>query len=339
MPTIKEIAQATGVSPTTVSNVIHGRISKVSPKTLEKVQRALKEGNYVSNMGGRLLANHGSRIIGVIMQNARARELHKIQDPWFSEIIGALEQKIREAGYFMLLYTSENYEESLRLASMWRVEGIIAIGNHPDEVALFQAGTAVPIVFIDSYADKTVDVLNVGLQDFQGAYDMTSYLIQLGHRDMLFLGANSQWVGVDKERSEGFRAARTDAGLETTEKNFLHVSDKTEIRHDRLRKFVETSKKLPTALVCSSDYYAVDTMNLFFELGFSVPQDISITGFDNNILSAQSRPKLTTVNQEVAEKAHRSVQLLMSTIQGEEISEKRVVLPTQLIFRESVQKV
>ena len=119
--TVKELAALTGVSPTTVSNVIHGRYHKMRPEILERVQKALADNNYVANMAGRLLGNYGSRLIGVIMMYSHRDELNVAQDPFHGEIIGSLEYRIRDAGYFMMLYTSKNVEESLRIAVSWKV--------------------------------------------------------------------------------------------------------------------------------------------------------------------------------------------------------------------------
>ncbi len=151
MITIKDMAEKAGVSPTTVSNVLHGRTEKMSPDTLKKVQQVIEASNYVSNMGARLLANYGSRLIGVIVTYDRTRDQSAIQDPFYSEIIGALEQEIRTNNYFMLLYTSANVDESLRMASAWNVEGLVVLGCPPQDCPKFKERTTTPIVFIDSY--------------------------------------------------------------------------------------------------------------------------------------------------------------------------------------------
>ena len=129
MVTIKDMAEMAGVAPTTVSNVLHGRTKKMSKETLARVQKVIDECQYVTNMGARLLANYGSRIIGVIISYGRREEQNAIQDPFFSEVIGALEKEIRLNGYFMMLYTSGNVEESLKIASSWNIEGLVVLGD------------------------------------------------------------------------------------------------------------------------------------------------------------------------------------------------------------------
>lgn len=96
MVTIKEIADKVNLSPTTVSNVIHGRKGKVSPDNYKKISRALEESKYVSNMGGRLLGRHGSKIIAVILNYERRSEMNVVSDPFYNQIIGFLEEEIRK---------------------------------------------------------------------------------------------------------------------------------------------------------------------------------------------------------------------------------------------------
>ena len=96
MITIKDMADIAGVSPTTVANVLHGRTKKMSKETLSKVQEVIDHSNYVSNMGARVLANYGSRIIGVIMNYNRRTENNVFSDPFYGMIVGSLEKEIRE---------------------------------------------------------------------------------------------------------------------------------------------------------------------------------------------------------------------------------------------------
>ena len=126
MITIKDMAEIAGVSPTTVANVLHGRTKKMSKETLKKVQDVIDRSNYVSNMGARVLANYGSRIIGVIMNYDRRAENNALSDPFYGTIVGALEKEIREHGYYMMLYMAGSIEETVRLRGIsrgwWRLD-------------------------------------------------------------------------------------------------------------------------------------------------------------------------------------------------------------------------
>lgn len=337
MITIKDMAEIAGVSPTTVSNVLHGRTKKMSPDTLKKVQQVIEESKYVSNMGARLLANYGSRLIGVIVTYDRNRDQSAVQDPFYSEIIGALEQEIRKNEYFMLLYTSANVDESVRMASAWNVEGLIVMGCPPEDCPKFRERTNVPVVFIDSYfKDNKYEYYNVGLDDFGGGYEMTKHLIRRGHRRIAFLADSEQPVGVDYERLRGYKQALVEAGIAFRERDYIPLHFKKVIRHTQLTEFAQERLRDYTALFFASDFYASDAINTFFSVGLRIPEDVSVAGFDDNIFAWHCRPALTTVQQKVADKAYHAVKLMLQIIKGEENHGKNIHLPVKLIVRQSV---
>ncbi|ATF70692.1 LacI family DNA-binding transcriptional regulator [Enterococcus sp. FDAARGOS_375] len=319
MVTIKDLAKVAGVSPTTVSNVLHGRVNKVSEETLEKVQSAIDEMNYVSNMGGRLLARRGSKIIGVIMTYARREENNATEFPFYSEIIGALEDTIRESGYYMMLYTSASIDESMKLAQAWDIEGLIVLGNTPDEAKLFYESSSVPVVFIDTYGSE---IPNVGIDDKHSMKGLVEYLIDLGHKKIAFLSDSEVLIGVDEARFAGYCEAMLGNGLEAGEKSLFHLSFRDSIRRAMLKELYVNKFYGYTALCFSSDYYAVDAISFLSELGARIPEDISITGFDNNVLAKFSNPRLTTVNQNVSEKGTVAVTELVKMIKK---GEKEIV--------------
>lgn len=214
MITIKDMADLAGVSPTTVTNVLHGRTKKMSKETLQKVQAVIDSSDYVSNMGARLLANYGSKIIGVILNYDRRGESNIISDPFYGTVVGSLEKEIREHGYYMMLYTAGNIEETVRLAKSWNIEGLIALGCKPSDARKMKEQMDLPVVFIDSYfEDKDYEYHNVGLKDFEGGYLMTNYLINKGHRKIAFLADEDEVVGVDKARLDGYKTALKEHGI------------------------------------------------------------------------------------------------------------------------------
>lgn len=339
MITIKDIAALSGVSPTTVSNVIHGRTQKMSAETLETVRKTIKEQNYVSNMAGRLLANYGSRIIGVIMTYERRNEINAVQNPFYSEIIGALEKEIRSNGYYMMLYTSGDAEESIQMALSWNVEGLIILGCPPCDCKKLKQGLNKPIVFIDTYFDSDKDDYdNVGLQDYEGGYLMTDYLIKMGHRKIAFLADMEHPVGVDYERLRGYRDALKNAGIQSMPDDYITLPFRLEERNKKMREFCHERIHNFSAMFFASDFYAIDAVNVFFSEGISVPEMISVVGFDDNIFAVESRPKLTTVRQNISDKAYFAVKKIMDIILGGNCGEKNIRLPVKLIIRDSVLK-
>lgn len=329
-----------GVAPTTVSNVLHGRTKKMSKETLARVQQVIDECQYVTNMGARLLANYGSRIIGVIMTYGRREEQNAIQDPFFAEVIGALEKEIRLNGYFMMLYTSGNVEESLKIASSWNIEGLVVLGCQPEDCSKFKQSSKIPVIFIDSYFSGDEQAFeNVGLQDYEGGRLIANYLIEQGHKRIAFLADALIPVGVDRQRLEGCKSALREAGQVWTENDYIALSYQEDERHGFLKAFCGNGIQNYTALVFSSDFYAIDAINVFYREGMHVPEDISVVGFDDNVFAKQSRPQLTTVHQDPSSKAGLAIHMLLQMLKGEMITERNIRLPVSVTVRESVKRI
>jgi LacI family transcriptional regulator len=270
---------------------------------------------------------------------ARRDELNVAQDPFYGEIIGALEHEIRTGGYFMMLYTSADVDESLRMAASWNVEGLIVLGSLADDCARFMQSADIPLVFIDSYfhADG-LPYVNVGLEDRRGGYLMTSHLIEQGHRRIAFLADGDPPMGVDYERLCGYQEALAEHGLPFHKSDYIPISHKYAQRHTFLTGFVKQGDiQKYTALFFASDFYAVDAMNVFHDMGLRVPADISVCGFDGNIFSAQCRPLLTTVQQQVSQKAVHAAAQLFHLIAREPTQSVR--LDVSLIPGNSVQHI
>ncbi|WP_341878245.1 LacI family DNA-binding transcriptional regulator [Defluviitalea saccharophila] len=339
MVTIKELAERAGVSPTTVSNVLHGRTNKVSPETLQRVEQVIKEANYVSNMGARLLANNGSKIIGVLINYGRSDINSPVQDPFFSELIGALEGEIRTQGYYMMLYMAKNVEENLKMALAWNVEGLIAVGFDKDSCAKMKQNTQKPIVFIDCYFhDDDLLYTNVGLQDKEGAYEMTKYLLDNGHRKIAFLADDRHPVGVDAERLEGYKLALEEKGIQFQKEDFIFIGRDKEERTKVLDGIIKNVIGAYSALFFASDFYAANAIYYFNDHNIKVPEDISVVGFDDNVYATLSRPMLTTMHQDVTQKATIAIQYVLDLIAGRKIEVHDIKLSTRLVIRGSVKK-
>jgi LacI family transcriptional regulator len=339
MVTIKDIAKIANVSPSTVANVLHGRTAKMSKATYEKVRILLAENNYTVNMGSRLLRSCASRIIGIVMMWARRDEQNITQDPFFAEMIGALEQSIRENGYYMMLYTAASVEESLKLAASWNIEGFIVLGCLEHDCGKFLKGADRPMVFVDAYFHgNDGHYANIGFQDYIGAFMMTEYLIAQGHKKIAFLADGAPPMGADFERLNGYRAALEKNALRPEERDYIPISHRREERHATLRLFLKKQLGVYSAMFFSSDFYAVDAMNLLSDEGVTVPDGLSVCGFDDNVFSVQCRPKLTTVHQDVSKKARLAVDLLLRLIKGERVDAREIQLEAALVIRASVGK-
>lgn len=331
------MAEMLGISTTTVSNVIHGKTSEVSQKTVERVEKLLEEYEYVPNISARSLAQNCSNIIGVALKCRKDKYRNLIMDPFFGELLGAIEAEIRAKGYFMMLYISNDISEIIRNVLTWNGDGLILVGMLHDDFIRIRSRYKKPTVLIDSYAPREImDYLNIGLDDEQGAYEITRYLLKMGHRKIAFLADNME--GVDYIRFQGHQRALLEYGMEMREENLLIFHPGMVERESSLQELYCRAKDY-TAFMCCSDYYAVILMNYFMDRGIRIPEDISMTGFDNNLMSRIVRPALTTVAQDVTKKGKLAVDYMLKMIQGEELPGSDVKLPVELVIRDSVRAV
>ena len=335
MITIKEIARRLNMSTTTVSNVIHGKEGEVSEEKRKIVQDFLDQVDYVPNINARNLAQNESKIIGVALKARADKYENLIMDPFVSELIGGIEETIRNAGYFMMLYISRDTEKIMRHVSTWNVDGLILFGMLDDDGIRVSTRYKKPIVCIDTYSIEGLKhFTNVGLDDENGTYEMVKYIISCGHKKIAFMSDNTK--GVDLARLTGYKKALSEAGIEFREEDFLKIRPKSEEIDESLEEICRRALDY-TAIMCVSDLYAVTLMSALQDRGIRVPEGISIAGFDDNMMGSLYRPALTTVHQDVKTKGVVAAQTLLKQIKGEE-TDHQITLPTRLVIRDTVTK-
>ncbi|MDC7294317.1 MULTISPECIES: LacI family DNA-binding transcriptional regulator [unclassified Butyrivibrio] len=334
MITIKEIAKQLNMSTTTVSNVIHGKTGEVSPETQKKVQDFLDKVDYVPNISARNLAQNQSKIIGLALKARADKYENLIMDPFVSELIGGVEETIRNAGYFMMLYISSDTTEIMRHVSTWNVDGLILFGMLDDDGIRVSEKYKKPIVCLDTYSIEGLKhFTNVGLDDEQGTYDMVNYMIVKGHKRIAFLSDNQS--GVDLARLNGYKKALADGGLKFKQSDFLKIRPKSDEIQDSLEEICRKAKNFD-AIMCVSDLYAVTLIAALTDRGIRVPEDISIAGFDDNMLGQLHRPALTTVHQDVKKKGIVAADTLLKQLNGQK-TPNQIKLPTHLVIRDTVR--
>lgn len=331
---IKDIADRAGVSPTTVSNVIHGKTGRVSKATVEKINRILKEMEYVPSISARMLANNSSSLIGVALGFMKKGNASSFEDPFVSAMLGNLEYQIREHGYYMMLVARHEQDDIMQQALGWNFDGMIAMALKEKEIAELSERLGKPLVTIDQYLPPELGVRSITMDDRGGAYQMSQYLIGKGHKKFLFLSDCD--LGVDHYRWLGVRQAMEEAGIEDFESRHIVIPWNPEQREKAYEEMLPFFKK-QTALFFSSDYYALEASNFLQNRGIKVPEEISIAGFDDVTYATLARPKLTTVHQMVDGKARRAIEVLMHLIQDEPVQKDIPPLPTTLVERESVR--
>lgn len=338
MVTIKDIANITGVSPTTVANVIHGRTNKVSKENVERIQKALKENHYVPKLAQETMTRGRTRLIGVVIHTTKLYKDTTIADPFYGTIVGVIERELRKAGYYMLLYTEMDLDKIFQMSASWSVAGIITVTfAQKDYEKLRNLIGDCPVVGIDTYGKQGNDIYNVGLDDFSGSFQLVDYLFQGGYEEVLVLMEETA-KGADLVRVEGYKKALKKNGRSYQPKYHIYVDPANrEKRRKRLKELQRFAGK-NYAIFCVSDQLAVRTMRSFLEDGYKVPDDIGIAGFDNNIYGTTIYPRLTTVNQDIPRKSQEAVKMLLNLIEGKPVKKREIILPTQLVIRDSTRK-
>lgn len=331
---IKDIAKEAGVSPTTVSNVIHGNRKKVSEETVKKIEKLLKEREYVPSMGARMLAGGGTRVIGVLVAEPDGEKRHAEGHSFANIVIRSMEQEIYRRNYYMLLHFTATPEEGIQFASTWNVEGLITIGFGTADNIRLQGSLSAPMVSIDVYY-KDERMANVGLDDRNGGFLMAKHLFKTGHRRIGFVSDND--IGVDHERWEGVCKAQEEYGAKESLVQHIIIPEERNIRTDYYRKNLDRISREYDALFFASDYYAVEAIALLNDAGVRVPEDVSVAGFDDTESALMCRPRLTTVHQDVEKKAEHAVKKLFDLIQGERKVSMTDKLPVTLVLRDSVK--
>lgn len=327
---IADIAEELGLSTATVSNVIHGKTKKISDETVKRVQALLEERQYIPNMAGILLARNNSRIIGVVVNNHEKYEGRVLEDAFVSASMNALLFALEKAGYFMMIKATQDWGEVERFASMWNMDGMVLLGFCDSDYEKIREKMHIPFVVYDGYFESNKGISNLTIDNFDGGRQAGAYLKEMGHRRALLLADND--VCVDAERLAGFRE-----GFLGGETIFLEVPMNREGRAAFFRAHFEEIRTC-TAAFAVSDVYAVEFIHFLLALGISVPEEMSVVGFDNNALSENCFPRLTTVGQDAGERARIAIRALKRLWDGDGEAVEEV-LPVKLIVRDSVQKI
>lgn len=326
---ICDIAEELGLSTATVSNVIHGKTNKVSDETVQRVTALLEERQYIPSMAGILLARNSSKIIGVFVNDHEKYEGHTLDDFFIASSLNFLSTEIESSGRFMMVKKAKCAEEIIQFASMWNMEGIVVIGFCDQDYMHLRNHMRIPFAVYDGFCEKPERILNITIDNFEGGYQMGCHFRELEHQTALCISDNS--ICVDMERFSGFCK-----GFAPGKADLLLIPMQKEQRRSfylsNLEKFQQVS-----AVFAVSDYYAIDLMHFLIEQGFSVPEDISVAGFDDTPMCEMVTPTLTTIKQDGALRAKIAVRKLQELREGKEICTE-VKLPVSLVVRRSTKE-
>lgn len=326
--TIREVAEAAGVSVATVSRALRG-LPSVAPATREKVERVAAELDYLPDPYAARLSSAQAHTVVVAVP---------LPGQWYyAQIVAAVEAVASAAGYELQLHVAGDdlqRERFIRdiLPQQRRVGGaiLVDIPIDADEVAALKE-RGVLIVAVGQHTDG---IVTVTIDNIQAAYEATGHLIERGHRRIAVLGGmpdGQPHLSIPREREEGYRQAMFDAGLEIDETLIVNGNFSIEGGADATRDLLSI-RNPPSALFALSDEMAAGAIQAAREKGVAVPQDLAIVGFDDHDFAAAMG--LTTVRQPVIAQGEMAMQAVLDALSGAPWTEDRI-LDHELVMRQT----
>lgn len=328
MSTIKHVAARAGVSFTTVSHVLNGT-RRVSDSARERVERAIAEMGYAPSAVARALKMSETCILGVLVPN--------ITNPFFAELTRGIEDCCRRTDYSVFLCNSDDDPvrqlRYLQTLLERRVDGLLlaAAAGEASALAKRLAAARVPTVVVDrSIPGLVADLVRVDHQG--GAQTAVEHLLSLGHRAIGCLSGPAEFA-VSRARVAGWREAMTQAGIALDPGWLMEGDFSAAAGHGLTRRLLARGDV--TAIFASNDLLAIGALRAAAELGIAVPSALSVVGFDGIDLGAYAYPALTTVGHPIRAMGEAAAAVLLERIAEAPATCREVVLPAQLLMRES----
>ena len=310
--TRKDISKACGVSPATVSKALNG-YSEISEETVELVKRTARELNYMPNAAARQLKTNMSNNIGVLFVDGT---MSGLTHEYFSRILNSVKEEAEDRGYDITFISNNLGRQKMSFLQHCRYRKcdgvVIASVDFLNPEVLELVGSEVPVVTIDYSFDNSSSIVS---DNEVGAYRLASYLAEQGHRKIAFI--HGEGTLVTQRRLRGFYRAMQDKGIEVRPEY---------VREARYHSAAEVRKATaelldlpepPTAIMFPDDFSFIGGQTEITERGLSIPEDISVCGYDGIGLSRVLNPKLTTWYQDADKIGRESVRKLVEAIEGE----------------------
>lgn len=330
MTTIFDVAKRAGVSYGTVSRVINNN-PHVKPETRERICLAMQELGFVVNKQARGLAGGRTHMIGVLVPD--------LGTGYMGEIIRGIDTELSLSSLDLVLYTTHRAanKEANYIANLVKgaVDGLLLVlPRSPSDYIGTLTAHNVPFVLID-HQGTGQSCPAVGATNWQGAYNATEYLINLGHQRIGFI---TGWMdlGCSVDRLEGYRAALHSHHLPECPELIYEGTFVQPDGYAGASAFLKLPHP-PTAIFASNDVMAFGVMDAVRNCGLRVPDDVSVLGFDDIVQASLTHPALTTVNQPLEKMGRVATLMLLDLLKDPDKKPKRIELPTELVRRESCQ--
>lgn len=321
MATIRDVAKLAGVSVATVSRVLNNQ-GYVHEDTRKRVERAIEQLNYKPNAVARSLYKKTSKSIGLIIPD--------ITNPFFPQLVRAVEETMNEAGYTVLLFNSdEELERELNIIDLMvtkYVDGIIIVSNTIKYEHL--KDLSIPIVALDRIVNEAIP--SVSVDNYEGAREAVRLLIRKGCRKIAHLRGPEN-IFTAEERLRGYIDEMESQGLS----HFVYSGN-----YELKTSMLETMKLISEnpgidGIFAGNDVMAVGAVKAITRLGIKIPDQLKIIGFDGIELGTAITPELTTMQQPIIQLGKKSSELLLDYIEGNQIGKRHYVFPAKLIERDS----
>jgi LacI family transcriptional regulator len=323
--TILDVAKTAGVSVSTVSRVLNGKVD-VALDTQNKIQEVIEQLGYTSNLAAISMRGRKTNLIGLIMPD--------IAYPFAIEVMKGVNRAIAESEYDLLVYTTgdvrkhgtaSHEQKYVSLLNNSITDGVVIVAPAAAEFA-----SEAPIVSIDP-AVVNPSYPSIHATNYRGALDAMQYLFGLGHRRIGFISGRAE-LESSIRRLSGYRDALEQAEIPVDE-TLIAAGDYTTGTGLVCARQLLSLENRPTAIFAANDQSAIGVFQVANEIGLKIPDDLSVVGFDNIPESAYLN--LTTVDQFIAEMGYTAVNMLVSLINGDELDEQVTKMQTQLVIRGS----
>lgn len=324
---LEEVAKRARVSTATVSRVMNG-LDVVRSSTRARVLKAMSDLKYHPNLHARSLAGGRSRTIGVIVSN--------LDNPFFLDVYRAVESDCHAHGYEVVVantsYRAEQLAASIRLMIGRRVAGLaVIVSEMEDDVLQDLTDSNLPIVLYDVGTAKG-NITKIRVNYRKGIERIVEYLFTLGHNDLAFVGHHSVLAPINERRSAVFEAVRNVCPGASV--RLVADNDSLDGGRQAAAELL-SGGSTPTAIVCVNDLMAVGVLKELRERGIRVPEDISVTGFDNIKLSEYCYPALTTVHIPRDQIGHTLFTSLAPDVNGNSTQGREFVITPEFVVRDS----
>lgn len=326
---MSDIAERLHVSIVTVSKALAGK-DGVSEELRQEILQLAEELGY-QNKKNKPDAPAKVHTLGIVTSYRYIEKGQSFYWNLYERILFYLAQTGHIGILEVVTDSAEQEQQIPRLVQEERVDGVIVMGNFSKAYREMLAETEIPLVVLDAF-DARYRRDCVISDGYYGMYTMVDYLLQMGHRDIMFVGSVNATSSIT-DRYYGYCRAMREAGELVTDSCILSDRDS----EGEVVVSLEYLEKLPTAFACNCDITAYILLNALKEKGIRVPEDVSIVGFDDYILAGLAVPALTTYAVDVDHMAKVSAQQLIRRIQKPDADVRRIVVSGKLVVRESVK--